>query len=343
MGRILENWRVLIAALLAMGLIVGSFMLARGIESPRSAQASAETALLQAIASKDTDGDGLPDWEEALYGTSSSTADTFKLGMTDGEAVARGLIVPKAISDIAVKTSAPADADADGLPPPAAEGTLTAAFAQHFFTLYLAAKEANGGANLSESGMASIANEALSSLSSAITAAPDFKAAKDLKVSGSGPEALKAFAAAAEAVLRKNTTSATKNEVLYLEDAVQKNDARALSYIAGIAKGYRESAVGLSMLAVPQELVADDLALINAMVRISEIITDFARVNDDPLAAMLALGQYPAAVQSLGEAFIRVGAQYRDAGISLSAGTPGAAFVNLISDLAQEQAAAKKP
>ncbi|MDO8593387.1 MAG: thrombospondin type 3 repeat-containing protein [bacterium] len=334
MGRILENWRVLIASLFAMVLIVGSFMLARSIESPSSAQASTESALLQAIATKDSDGDGLPDWEEALYGTSPNVTDTFHLGMTDGEAVARGLIVPKAIADIKTATSSLAAMPADGsLPPPAAEGTLTAAFAENFFTLYLSAKATKGGAALSESDMADISNQALSSLASAITPAPDFKSAKDLAISGSGPEALKAFAVQAEAVLMKNTSNASKSEILYLQDAIQKNDTTAFSHIASIAKGYRDSAVGLSALPVPVELAVTDLALINAMVRVSEITADFARANDDPLATILALQQYLPAVQSLGSAFINIGTIYKTAGISLPAGTPGASFVNLIKDI----------
>lgn len=343
MGRILENWRIALSALFAGVVIVGSFMLARGIESPRAVQASAESALLQAIATKDSDGDGLTDWEEALYGTDSQVSDTFHLGMTDGEAVARGLIVPKAIADIKTATSSLATMPTDGsLPPPAAEGTLTAAFAQNFFTLYLAAKQAKGGADLSESDMSDISNQALSSLSSAIASAPNFKSAADIKVSENSADAMKEFAAQAEAVLHKNTSSAKKNELLYLQDAVQKNDASALPHIAEIAKGYRESAVGLAALAVPAELVIDHLLLVNSMMRISEIANDFTRVNTDPLAAILALQQYPQAVQLLGTAFLHIGQIYTTAGVSLPAGVPGARFVNLVEDMTKEQASAKK-
>ena len=46
-----------------------------------------------------------------------------------------------------------------------------------------------------------------------------------------------------------------------------------------------------------------------------EISTDFTRVNDDPLATILALQQYPQAVLDLANAFIHIGALYKDAGI----------------------------
>lgn len=326
-----------------MAIIAGAYFFARSVESPRAAEASTESALLEAIATKDSDGDGLPDWEETLYGTSSNITDTFNLGMTDGEAVAKGLIVPKAIADISLATSSPALPTDGSLPPAPAEGTLTAAFARNFFLLYLSAKQAKGGADLSESEMTTISREALSSISSSLTTAPDFKSAKDLKISGSGADALVAFAVSAEAVLVKNTSGAVKSELLYLQDAVQNNDADALLSIASIAKAYREGAIGLSALPVPEELVEEQVALINALMRVSEIVSDFTRVNTDVLATILALHQYPQAVSSLGNAFIGIGKAYASAGISLPERAPGASFVNLIADVAGEQAADKKP
>ena len=341
MGQILQNWRILVSASLAVVLIVGSFLLAKSVESPNSAQASTESALLQAIATKDSDGDGLTDWEEALYGTSPNITDTFNLGMTDGEAVTKGLIVPKAIADISVATSSPSYLNSEGLPPPPAESTLTAVFAKSFFTLYLSAKQENSGADLSESEIANIANEALDSLSSAVIIAPDFKSAKDLKISGSGADALKKFAVDAEAVFLKNTSNASKSEIMYLQDAVQKNDTNALSHISSIAKAYRDSAVGVSVLPVPIELADSILSLVNSLMRVSEISTDFTRVNDDTLTAILALKQYPQAVLDLGNAFISIGKIYKASGVSLSDGEDGGSFVNLIAEVADKQAAEK--
>lgn len=335
------TWRILAAALFSAVLIAGAFLLARSVESPSLAQASTETALLEAIAAKDSDGDGLPDWEEALYGTNARNADTFLLGMTDGEAVARGLVVPKAISDISVATSSPGASPDSSLPPPPEDGTLTAAFAQTFFSFYIAAKQNNGGADLSESQMNDIAVRTLDSLSSVVAAAPDFKSANDLVVSGAGPDALRAFAAQAEAVLRKNKSGATTSELNYLKSALLDDDETALSHIASIAKGYRDSAVGLSVLPVPKELAAAHLALVNAMMRVSRITADFARANTDPLATMFALRQYPDAVVALGAVFTDIGRVYGAAGVSLPAGEPGASFVNLMKDLANEQAAQK--
>jgi len=321
-------------------LVVGAYFFARGAVAPSDAQASEQTALLKAIATKDSDNDGLPDWEEALYGTDPHNPDSRGFGMTDGAAVSKGLIVPEAIVNIPATATSSSDTLASidpSLPPPPAAGTVTAAFAQNFFSLYLAAKQANGGADLSESDISTISNQALSSLSSALTATPDFKAASDLTVSGSGADALKAFAVSAEAVLLANTSDATTSEINYLKAALVNNDETAYARLHSLAKAYRGSAAGLAVLSVPRELAVDDLQLINAMARLSSIIEDFARADTDPLATILALQQYMPVAQALGASFIDIGKVYAAAGVALPAGAPGASLVNLIADIEASQ------
>lgn len=334
MGQILLRWKVPLAALLALAFIVSAYILAQGIRYPGLAKASPETELLNAIASRDSDSDGLPDWEEALYGTSPNNADTNKLGMTDGEAVQYGLIVPKAFADVPVATSSPSAAafiDPE-LGPVPGDNTLTAAFSRQFLTAYLAAKQGKGGADLSQDDINAIANQVLSSLSESVVAAPNFKTAEDLTVSGSGPDVLKAFAVGAETVLLKNTSTATTSELSYLANVLQSGDAASISHIVSLAKAYRAAALGLAVLPVPQELAAAHLSLVNALMRTGDIVADFARVHTDPLATMLALYQYPRATVSLALAFVEIGRVYHAAGVALPAKTPGASFVNIVSN-----------
>jgi hypothetical protein len=321
-GEIFKNWRVLIATIFSLALIVGAYVLARGVVSPPIAEASVETALLQAIATKDSTGDGLPDWEKSLYGipVNATTTDYFNLGMTDGEAVAQGLIVPKAIADIPSATSTPT------------EDTLTYAFAKDFFTLYLSEKEANNGNDLTDDQISALEDQAMNQLSQNIAQPADFKTMADINVSGTGPDALRAFAIAAENVFKKNMSNATTSEIQSLQDAVMNNDAGALSQLATASQIYREYAAGLAVLPVPQELATDDLALINAMMLRSEADDDLTRVNTDPLTAILALQQFSQTESDFWNAFSDIGSIYASAGVVLPAGTPGASFVNLIAN-----------
>jgi hypothetical protein len=334
MGHVLNSYRVPIAAFLAFVLIGGTYIAARGIQSPSLVNASPETELLGALTSHDTDGDGLADWEEVLYGTDQNSKDSFNLGMSDSTAVEKGLIVPKAIADVPFASStARANDGVDyatyGLTAPT-PGTLNEAFTKSFFSRYLSAKQANGGTELSRGDVERIAIDTLSDLSMITIAPTEYKKAQDVLVSGSGPEALIVFAIQAEAIFEKNDNNASKSELLYLMDALEKNDQEALAHIASIAKSYRSAAIGLAALPVPKELATAHLAVINALVHTSGVIDAFAKAQTDPLSAMLALKEYVPAAQSLKKAFTDVANIYSAAGISLEDGEPGASYVNVV-------------
>ncbi len=338
-----EHWRILAAALAATALIVGAYVIARGVESPSVAQASTETALLEKISSKDSDSDGLRDWEEALFGTDPKVADTRKLGMTDGEAVAKGLIVPQAIAAISAATSSPATIPGSSLPVPR-EGTITRALGESFITAYAAAVQNSPDGTLSTSDIQKLSNDIVSQLESSIIRAPDFKSMNSLKVTGSGAAALKSFAAAADAVFLANRGNATTSELTYLDSLLNNNDQTAIPHLLSIAKVYQDTAAGLAVIPVPTEVASDNLMLINAMSRLSKIIEDFTRTDSDPVATMLALKQYPDEAKKLGTAFIHINGAFKTAGVTFSANEPGVNFVNLIETvLAQQKSEASKP
>lgn len=336
-GRILANKGIILSVCFSVVLIVGAFFLARGFNAPPTAQASEETALLKAIASKDSDSDGLPDWQEALYGTDPKNSDSNHLGMSDSQAVAKGLIVPKAIADVPAVTSTGVEAGVSldpSLPPPPAEGTLTAAFTQQFFNLYLSARSANGGEDLSEEQLSQVANQAITSLSAVVKSTPPYKSKADLKIKGSGSDAMISFAAAAENILVSNQMTAKENEIVYLKRALQDGDQDALLQIASIAKVYRESAIGLAVLPVPAELADADLAAINALMQLSQIISDFTRIDSDPIVAMLAISRYGQAVQDLAVAVQVTGVAFLGANITIPTGEPGSGVVTMTEQFA---------
>lgn len=337
--------RILGAILCSAALIGGAYLLARSGAVPHIVEAATDTALLEQIANRDSTGDGLPDWQKALYGIplTATTTDYFGLGMTDGEAVAKGLIVPVASGPTAVASSTPVlgGPSVDGIAPPA-PGSLTALFATKFLALYAQAKATHAdGSALSSSEINDISDQALAQISDA-SQIPDFKNGSDLTVSGSGNDAMIAFAAAAEASLARHRSQATMSDLDYLQAALD-GDTSAPSHLADLSASYRDSAIGLSVLPVPTELASADLAIVNQLMRLSSIYDAFSRVNSDPLAAMLAIGQYRDTELATEQSFRVLAAVYSAHGVVLKNGTPGAGFVNLIANLAASQRAAQNP
>lgn len=340
MGRILEDWRLTLSTIFAVALVGGVYFFARDVERPSDAQASYESALLREMAARDSTGDGLPDWEKVLYGIplDATTTDYFNLGMTDGEAVARGLIVPKAIADLppllaATARNAGIDYASIGLPTPS-EGTLTDTFAKDFFARYLSTKRASGSGELTGSQSNALAAQSMNQFLENLAPAADFKTIADIKVSGTGPDAMRAYAAAAETVIEAYIPrpQPAKNQIQYLQEYVNTNDAKILETLRAMAAFYRNSATGLSAIAVPSEMAETHLALVNSLARLGGEILDFSRIDRDPVAAMFALSQHSPTVAELSVAFVDVARIFAAENIKLIPGTKGATFVNLIRE-----------
>jgi hypothetical protein len=343
------NGKILGAVFFSAVLIVGAYTVARGVQAPSIAQASTEAELLKQIAARDSDADGLSDWEEALYGTDAFKADTRGLGMTDAQAVATGLIIPKRNYDSSTAPSSPTSGntiDPSLIVP--AEHTITKALSEDLTTSYASAVANSPNGHLTEADMQKLRNRLIGLLDETLVPSPDFLSYRELKVSGSGEDALKAFAIAAEAVFMANKAKVNnKGEIAHLKDALQNDDKLALGYIVGISMLYYKAAVGLSVLPVPEELVDADKALINALYRLSLITADFTRAYSDPLLVMHALKQYPGAVQNLGDALIRINTVYKTSGVKINESEPGASFVYLVDRFVAKQknssAAAVRP
>jgi hypothetical protein len=333
---------VLLASVFAVAAVSGAYLLAQGAGAPRVAEASTETALLAQIATKDSTGDGLPDWEKSLYGiplTATST-DYFHLGMTDGEAVAKGLIVPVATtpSAPAAQSTVPAaSAVVGGVAAPGAN-SLTDTFAQNFFALYISATQGSGG-TLTSDQINSIANQALQQLTASVQPAPDFKTASDIKVAGSGPDALKAYAASAEQIFAANNPNLPEDQLQYLGEYLNNNDPAALAKLKALAASYENTATGLAALTVPSEVAATHLALVNALARLGWQIGDFSRSDSDPLAAMIALQQHSQTVIDVASALQKTADVFSAQQITLTPGTPGASFVNAMRTITKKPAA----
>jgi hypothetical protein len=328
MARILKHWRTLAAGAFSLALIASVVLIARDIDSPRAARALVESELLKAIATQDTDGDGLPDWEEALYGADPNKVDTFGLGISDKEAVAQGLVVPKAVANI--------EAGSANVQNGLSFTGLTAAFIGQLYAQYSFAYEKNKGI-LSDEDLLNIVETVFNAFSDAIELSGNFITREDLTVSDSGQEALRIYAERVEAILKNGSQAVSDTETEYLRRAVQEDDFEALVSMEEIAEAYRSAAAGIVQVSVPKELAGEMLRFVNALARLGGISLDFARVKTDPLATMLALSQYPEAVSSLVYALVDIRTVYEVAGVSFVSGMPGNAFVNQLPGLLVQQ------
>ncbi len=320
------------ALALAGVLISGAYLLSdtSSFLKPSSVDAESTQALLQAYAQKDSDGDGLPDWEEALYGTDPHNAHSVSPTLTDGEAVAQGLVKPKFTTATSAATSSTTPISVHGIT--AAPNSLTDQFAQNLFGQYIS--QANGTAP-SDADIAKYAQSAIQTLVQNHSH-QDVYTLSNEHISNSNQNNLNTYAVAAENALAVNTVATDKNEIDYFSSAVNSNDPGAIKALVQIGKAYTADGPTLMAITVPQESQYAHLELANSLMRLGEDVTDMSTFNDDPLRAYLGLAAYQQDSQSMLKAFTDEAAIFNSEQVTIKTGQAGYSFYNAIQDAAQK-------
>ncbi len=310
---------IIVASTIALGSIVFAVLISGPLPF-RTATADAESTheLLVSYAAKDTDTDGLPDWQEALYGTDPNNPHSVNQAVTDGEAVAQGLVKPK----FANATTTPVDAAS--VPGTAVEdNTVTGSFARTLFGQYLLQHQ---GKNPTPEEIATFVEQGVADFN-ATHAIPNSFNQGQVRVSGTGPDALMAYAASAEAVFAKNAAKTDKNEVEYLSDAILKNDPVAVAQLSKIGASYSATAKAYIAISAPKELAAPHLALANALAHVGSDITDMANISKDPLRGYVGLANYGNDGPALLTALTALDGVYKSEQVVIPVGTGGSHFV----------------
>ena len=317
--------RIVAASALALVMVGGTYLLTGPTPWGRIAEAQSAEELLRAYAAKDTDTDGLPDWQEALYGTNPNDPESFQAGMKDGDAVAQGLVTPK----VAVR---PADepVDPDSIPGVAAAPTsVTERFARTFLEQYLA----NRGENPpTQEEMLAFVKGSMDDLASQSASAPRYGTA-DLRASSG---TLAAYAGQLETAFANNTVASDKNELSHFSDALA-GDKAALRKLSAVSDAYENIAAAAIVIPVPAEARQAHLAIANALVHMGEISADMAAMESDPVRALMGIALYERYARELVSGFANLSAVFDARDVSVPEGVPGFYIVKTAKDAARGQ------
>lgn len=321
--------RITAASVLAILMVAGTFVFTGKGNLFRIAEAQTSEELLRQYAAKDSDTDGLPDWQEALYGTDPMNPESFRSGIKDGEAVAQGLVEPK----VAVR---PEDepTDIESIPGTvAAPASLTERFSQTLIKQYL---QNLGDEPPTSEEIVAFVETGVAELSAQSESPAHFKAS-DVHVSGeTGTGALVSYAARLETAFAENTVSADRNELAYFADAL-KDDASALKKIGEISHAYEDIATAVMSLSVPTEARQAHLAIANALMHMSEISADMATMKTDPLRALMGIGLYEKYAQEVTAAFTNLHGVFAARQIVIPTGNPGYYTLKTAGDAAASE------
>ncbi len=230
---------------------------------------------LKSLVEKDTDGDTVPDWQEALWGTDPMKKDTNGDGVTDDVYIAQQQKALDEKNGVATGT-------------PAAKLNETETFAQQLFSSVASLKQSG---NLTPDTIAGL-SDGLSKNVALRKELPDAHTASDLVTTAKTKASITAYYES----FKKTTTAEAKigvgDELSLLGDAIDNNDTAKLAKLKAIADGYTKMANDLLKTKVPEDLAPTDLILINSYIKISAALQNLTQMNDNPLVGMIGLSQY---------------------------------------------------
>ncbi len=322
--------RISAASFLALLFVGAAYFLSGPTFLDRNtANAESTEELLKAYSTKDTDGDGLPDWQEALYGTDPSKADTDGDGISDGAAAQKGLLTPNALSsqlpsgDQGTTTAPLTDDDFGGVPAPA-PGSITEQFAHQFFQQYM---ETSGGQPLSEDDQQTLINSLLATYSQQVG---ELITSKYTEVSVHTDPSLnvQAYAASIENTFSANIPTEDNDILVLSQELIQNDDASALAKLQKLQDAYRQLTLDLLALQVPPQLVGSHLALLRATDSVSKTVALIQGYKKDPVATLGAIPTLNASRNSIIDAIKAIATAVLAQG-EPTPGTPEADLVQL--------------
>ncbi len=292
---------LLVAIILAFIIILGARYYTKNQTLSYTNNAPVSNALIanpsdlvpQVDATIDSDNDGLPDWEESLYGTDPKKADTDGDGTSDGEEVklgrnplVKGPNDKIAGDDVEKSSTITATDGSDKL-------TATDAFAQGFFVKYSQLQQQ--GTTVTSDNAGQIASDYLQS-----TQLPAVKTTlytkNNLSLVSTDQASLKAYKQNLVVLMNKYWPNAQNNEVNILQQAFssesQTVDGPTLAKLQPVIDAYIKVRDGMLAMSVPTLAESLHLGVVNSLSTYITTLQMILPAVDDPVTALSGLNVY---------------------------------------------------
>ncbi len=295
-----EHHRIIGALVFAVVLVGGAYYLSRAASARSMAGVVITTTDTDRTyaKTKDTDSDGMPDWQEELRGTNPLVPDAFSQSTsTEGSGAPAG------------------DFDLN---------TVTGRFSRDFFEKYLATA-ANG--SMSDADKAKFINDAVNNASQSGQDA--LYARGDIFVSpSSDPQALHAYGnSIADSMTREEVPP--DNELFIVQRALQTNSQEALKALDPILLAYTHMVQNTKATIVPARLVNEHLTLLNALLALHNDIVAMRNIFEDGLPGAVRVKRYMGDVDALYNALAGIRSVLTRQGVTYSENEQGIFFYGI--------------
>lgn len=233
----------------------------------------------------DSDGDGLFDWEESLYGTDPNKIDTDSDGTPDGKEIELGRNpLVKGPKDFLSSQNNPiaTSTEKENL-------TLTDAFARNFFAEYMNLQQS--GVKITTDNAEKIAGDYLKNATLPSVSAKQYNQT-DLLLTDSDKTHIANYQTAMAAVFDKYWPKGKTNELAIMQKAFAGDNTKALIELAPIISAYQNTMDNILTLSVPQLAVSIHLNVLNSLATYIQTLKMIQLTDTDPLGGLAGLNAY---------------------------------------------------
>ncbi len=256
-----------VVVVVLVSILIKNYQTGKDIETAKKIE-------VKELVQKDSNANGIPDWEENLWGL-----DPTKNGPENKEYI---LARRRALSN-ADPSATDAEVLASGAPVNNNE-TLS----REFFAVLMSLEQSG---NLDDASLGAISD----SIGEQITATPlPDSYTKDMVTIARGSDSASSvkYYKSLKAIYDKYQNKNMGNELNFLATALRDNDTGALKQMSLVAGVYRSLGSDLMKVEVPIDFVSSNLHLANDYDKMAKTIDDLGKVFDDPIIAMKAIVNY---------------------------------------------------
>lgn len=257
---------IFVACIISLGLIIfavtkDKWTFARGnsvYQAENSGGNGIQLAIEKAIdasAEKDSNGNGIKDWEESFKKSAPASAAT-----ASGQNTKDTSNEPK---------------------------TKTDEISRGLFSEYLQLKQSG---KLNQDTMTNLVNKAVSQVD---TSPENIYSPSDIKtISDSDTAGAKNYANAIVTIREKYRDLYKQNQIIIVGKKINFDDPASVESIAATGKLYESTAKEMAKLLVPKSLVAAHIALLNNYMTSAEGLSDLSRLKTDPILALAGIQRH---------------------------------------------------
>ncbi len=265
---------------------------------------------------RDSDSDGLPDWEERLYGSDPFKTDSDGDGTLDGVEVR--IERNPALPNTAKKGEQPNDSLSIVRDPHfATSSTDILGIQKEFFAKFLATQSKEIRATTYRDLLKGF--DAKKYLPK--TDVVGLNVSSDNSIDG-----MRTYGNAFGILIRKYTVRAHRTEEEILSDALTNKDSAALKELQLPAVTYRNFANDLRALQVPSSLAKQHLLIINGYAGMSQGLLDMQSLFEDPIVGAGGYEGYTIKRLDVTNGYAQVVQAFAEKGVTFTKDEPGAPF-----------------